>query len=72
MEILDLLTRRAFLECVVAELVYKFDEKSYCECLKGEWIAKVQFKYFFSPQTYMYICDLACKKGVARHIQLLW
>ena len=25
---------RAFLERAVVELVYKFDEKSYCECLK--------------------------------------
>ena len=34
MEILDLLNERAFLERTVVELVYKFDEKSYCECLK--------------------------------------
>ena len=27
-------TRKAFLKCAVAELVYKFDEKSYRECLK--------------------------------------
>ena len=33
--------RKAFLECAVIELVYKFVEKSYCECLKGESIAKV-------------------------------
>ena len=31
----------------MVELVYKFDEKSYCECLKGESISKVCFKYFF-------------------------
>ena len=30
-------TRRAFLEHAVVELVYKFDEKSYCECLK-RWV----------------------------------
>ena len=30
----------------MVELVYKFDEKSYCECLKGESISKVRFKYF--------------------------
>ena len=28
------LMRKVFLERVVVELVYKFDEKSYCECLK--------------------------------------
>ena len=39
--------RRAFLERAVVELVYKFDEKSYCECLNGESISKVRFKYFF-------------------------
>ena len=27
-------------------------EKSYHECLKGESIAKVQFNFFFIPQTY--------------------
>ena len=27
-------TRTAFLEKAVVELVYKFNEKSYCECLK--------------------------------------
>ena len=26
--------RKAVLERAVVELVYKFDEKSYCECLK--------------------------------------
>ena len=26
--------RKAFLEKAVVELVHKFDEKSYCECLK--------------------------------------
>ena len=41
MEILDYSMRRAFLEYTVVEVVYKFDEKSYCECLKGESIAKV-------------------------------
>ena len=44
--------RKAFLKCAVVELVYKFDEKSYRECLKGELIAKVRFKIFFGPQTY--------------------
>ena len=46
------LIRRAFLEKAVVELVYKFDEKSYCEC---ESIAKVWFKNCFGPQTYTYI-----------------
>ena len=27
-------SRKAFLEKAVVELVYKFDQKSYCECLK--------------------------------------
>ena len=26
--------RKVFMECAVVELVYKFDEKSYRECLK--------------------------------------
>ena len=30
-------TRKAFLEKAVVELVYKFDEKSYCECFK-RWV----------------------------------
>ena len=46
-------TRKAFLEKAVVELVYKFDEKSYRECLKGESIAKVRFN-FFCPQIYLY------------------
>ena len=45
-KILDLLNE----ESVSGESsVYKLDEKSYCECLQSESIAKVQFKYFFSP-----------------------
>ena len=35
----------------MVELVYKFDEKSYCECLKSESIAKARFRKFFGPQT---------------------
>ena len=31
----------------MVELVYKFDEKSDHECLKGESIAKLQFKIFY-------------------------
>ena len=34
MEILDLLNEEMFLEHAVVEQVYKFDEKSYCKCLK--------------------------------------
>ena len=34
MEILDLLNEESVSECAVVEIVYKFDEKSYCECLK--------------------------------------
>ena len=34
----------------MVELVYKFDEKSYC---KGESISKVRFKFFFRSQTYV-------------------
>ena len=37
MEILDLLNEETFLEKAVVELVYKFDKKSYCECLK-RWV----------------------------------
>ena len=33
-KIIDLLDEEAFLEKAVVELVYKFDEKSYLECLK--------------------------------------
>ena len=33
-KILDLLDEESVLEEAVVELVYKFDEKSYCECLK--------------------------------------
>ena len=39
-------TRKALLEKPVVELVYKFDEKSYRECLKGESIAKVRFNLY--------------------------
>ena len=31
----------------MVELVYKFYDNSYCECLKSESIAKVRFKHFF-------------------------
>ena len=34
MEILDLLNKESVSGVRVVELVYKFDEKSYCECLK--------------------------------------
>ena len=33
-KILDLLDEESFLERAMAELVYKFDKKSYRECLK--------------------------------------
>ena len=46
--------RKVFLEKAVVELVYKFDEKSCCECLKGESIAEVQFNFFWSSNI-MYI-----------------
>ena len=49
MEILDLPNEESI---SVAELVYKFDKKSYCECLS---IAKVRFKFFFRPQACIYI-----------------
>ena len=54
------LTRKAFLEQTVVELVNKFVEKSYCDCLKSESIAKVRFKYFFVHKhiylsTYIYM-----------------
>ena len=55
MEILDLLNEKSVSGAHRVELVYKFDEKSYCECLKGESISKVRFKYFFHPQTHIYI-----------------
>ena len=55
MKILDLLNEESFLEQAVVELVYKFDEKSYCVSLKSESIAKVRFKIFFGPQTYKHI-----------------
>ena len=32
--IFTLLMSKVFLECAVVELVFKFHEKSYCECLK--------------------------------------
>ena len=35
----------------MVELVYKFDEKSYANVLKGEWNAKVQFNIFFAIAT---------------------
>ena len=37
----------------MVDLDYKFDKKSYQECLKSDWIAEVQFKIFFCPQTYI-------------------
>ena len=49
-------TRKAFLEKAMVELVYKFDEKSYRECLS---IAKV--RSIFCPQTYMYIYNITEK-----------
>ena len=39
-------TRKAFLECTVAELVYKFDEKSNSKCLKSESTAKMLFNFY--------------------------
>ena len=58
MEIFDLLNEEdvsgARSSRAVVELVYKSDEKSFCECLKGESIAKVRFRYFFCPQTYIW------------------
>ena len=38
--------RKAFLECAVAELVYKFDEKSNCKCLKSESTSKMLFNFY--------------------------
>ena len=35
------------MEKEVVELIYKFDEKSYRECLKSESIVKVRFKFMF-------------------------
>ena len=46
--------KKAFLERAVVELVYKFNELSYHECLKSELIAKVRFEIFFCPRTYIY------------------
>ena len=40
-KILGYSTNKAFLEKAVVGQVYKLDEKSYRECLKGESIAKV-------------------------------
>ena len=53
-EILDYSMTKVFLERALVELVYKFDEKSYCAVCKGESIAKVQFN-ICCPQTYIYI-----------------
>ena len=39
------------------ELVYKFDEKYYRECLKGESIAKVRFKFFFVRLITLLVCS---------------
>ena len=47
-EILDLHSmRKAFPECSVVELVYKFDEKSTASVRKGKTTSKVPFKLFF-------------------------
>ena len=48
-------TRKAFLECAVVELVYKFDEKSTMSVGKGESTAKVPFNLFVFLVTYIYI-----------------
>ena len=48
--ILDLLDEES-----ISGTRYKFDEKSYCECLKRELIAKVPFKIFFVHQHYLHI-----------------
>ena len=47
--------RKVFLEKAVLEPVYKFDEKSYRECLKGKSIAKVRFNFFLTTNIYIYI-----------------
>ena len=40
----------------MVELVYKFDEKLYRECLKGESIAKVRLNFFLvHKHIYIYI-----------------
>ena len=40
----------------MVELVYKFDKKSYRDCLKrGELIANVQFKLLFLVHKHIYI-----------------
>ena len=39
--------RKAFLVKAVVELVYKFDEKSYRECLKRQVVSEVRFKIIF-------------------------
>ena len=41
---------KAFLEYAVVELVYKFDEKCYCE--KVSQSLKYDSIFFFGPQTY--------------------
>ena len=47
-------TRKVFLENAVVELVYKFDEKSYCKCLK-RWVNRYgTIIFFFGPQTHMW------------------
>ena len=46
---------KVFLERGVVELVYKFDEKSYRECLK-RWVDRSStIQFFFCPQTYSYM-----------------
>ena len=74
MEILGLLNEESISGAAVVELVYKFDEKSYCKCLKGESISKVRFKIFFRPQTYMdtttdHFTPLACGVIIKNHPQ---
>ena len=54
-KILDLLDEENVSGESSGRLVYKFDKKSYLECLKGESIAKERFKEYFGPQTYIYI-----------------
>ena len=56
-KILIFSTRKSFLERAVVELVYKFDKKSYCECLKRCRSLKYDSN-FFCPQTYIYTYNI--------------
>ena len=47
------LMRIVFLEKAAVEIVYKFDEKFYRECLRNESITNVRFNFIFGPQTYI-------------------